>query len=157
MQTHPSLLSAAVTLGTAMCFGAAAIAADPPTEGTFGGTTAGNATYRAVQVGKERLLLVVNDFDATTGNGLSDHTIANCFGLGTSPRVWVTAMATALRVPWSFQPVVTSESYDRKGRRSVQDFCAGHGPFFLSQPHCLFRPQPDAMMAIPTCLVTAMS
>ncbi len=74
MQTHPSLLSAAVTLGTAMCFEAAAIAADPPKEGTFGGTTAGNATYRAVQVGKERLLLVVNDFDATTGNGLSDDT-----------------------------------------------------------------------------------
>jgi hypothetical protein len=82
MQTHPSLLSAAATLGAAMFMGAAAIAADLPKEGTYSGTTSGYGTYKAMPVGKERLLLVFNDFDSTTGNGLFDHTTSNCFGLG---------------------------------------------------------------------------
>jgi hypothetical protein len=83
MQTHLSLLSsAAVTLGTALLMGASAIAADLPKEGAFSGTTVGNGTYKAIPVGKERLLLVFNDSDATTGDGLFDHTISNCFGLG---------------------------------------------------------------------------
>lgn len=81
MQSRTCLLTV-FTLSTAMAFGAAAMAADLPKEGTFSGTGTGHGTYKAIVIGKERMLLVVNDYAATVSNGFGDHITWNCFGLG---------------------------------------------------------------------------
>ena len=47
----------AFTLGTAMAFGAAAMAADLPKEGTYSVTYSGLGTFKAVPVGKERMVI----------------------------------------------------------------------------------------------------
>ena len=54
---QPRTCLSAFTLSTAMTFGAAAIAADLPKEGTFSGTYAGAGTFlKTYPVGKERSL-----------------------------------------------------------------------------------------------------
>jgi hypothetical protein len=81
MQSHRSILSA-FTLSTAMAFGAAAMAADPPKEGTYSGTFSGLATVKATQIGKEKLLTVLDANASVLTNGLLDHTTWHCYGLG---------------------------------------------------------------------------
>ena len=72
----------AFALTAAVAFGAAAMAADLPKEGTFSGKPAGYGTFRAVAIGKERLLIVIDDNSLMLTNGFADHTAWNCFGLG---------------------------------------------------------------------------
>jgi hypothetical protein len=55
-----------------LALGAAALAADLPKEGTFSGTFSGVGTYKAYQVGKERLLLVFDENELQLTNGLLD-------------------------------------------------------------------------------------
>jgi hypothetical protein len=56
MQPRATFLSA-VTLGTAMVLGTAAMAIDLPKEGTYSGTYSAFGTCKATAIGKERLLL----------------------------------------------------------------------------------------------------
>jgi hypothetical protein len=53
MQPRPCILLT-FALGMTLAFGAAALAADLPKEGTFNGTFSGVGTYKASPVGKER-------------------------------------------------------------------------------------------------------
>jgi hypothetical protein len=82
MQTHPSLLSAAVTLGAAMFVGAAAIAADLPKEGTFSGNETATGTYKVYPIGKDRAVLNYELNGVTVGSGLVDHVTRHCYGEG---------------------------------------------------------------------------
>jgi hypothetical protein len=81
MQPRTRLFSA-FTLSTAMAFGAAAMAADLPKEGTFSGTYSSAGTYKAHPVGKERVLAVYDENGLTVGNGLLDHMTWHCDVLG---------------------------------------------------------------------------
>lgn len=80
MQPRTCMLSA-LTLGTAMFLGAAAIAADLPKEGTFSGTYSGFGTDKVTLIGKERLLDAFDENGLTLTNGLLDHATLHCFGL----------------------------------------------------------------------------
>jgi hypothetical protein len=71
----------AFTLSTAMGFGAAALAADLPKEGTFSGTYSATSTYKAYLVGKERVLVTYDENGLTVGKGFYDHMTWHCFGL----------------------------------------------------------------------------
>jgi hypothetical protein len=81
MQPRTCILST-FALGMTLAFGAAALAADQPKEGTFSGTFSGVGTYKAYPVGKERLLLVFDENELQLTNGLLDHTTWHCWGLG---------------------------------------------------------------------------
>ena len=78
MQQHTCILTGC-TLITAMTFGAAAIAADLPKEGTFSGTYAGAFTLKAYTIGKERMVGVGDSNDFTVGKGFLDHMTWHCF------------------------------------------------------------------------------
>jgi hypothetical protein len=80
MQSRTCILPA-FTLGTAMAFGVAALAADLPKEGTFRGTYSGVGTAKATSIGKERLLMTWNETGLQLSNGLFDHTTLQCSGL----------------------------------------------------------------------------
>ena len=58
------------------------MADDLPREGTFSGVSTGHGTYKAIAIGKERLLLTFNDYAASVSDGFGDHITWNCFGLG---------------------------------------------------------------------------
>lgn len=81
MQSHTCKL-ATFALTLAMAFGAAALAADLPKEGTFSGTSAEFGTIKATPVGKERLLVAFDENGSVVSNGLLDHTTVHCWGLG---------------------------------------------------------------------------
>jgi hypothetical protein len=72
MQSRTCLFSA-FTLSVAMVFGAAALAADLPKEGTFSGTYSGFGTFKATLVGKERVVAVWDANAITVGKGIWDH------------------------------------------------------------------------------------
>ena len=69
-------------LGAAIFFGATALAADLPKEGTFNGTFYGVtiSTSKVTSVGKERGLLVFENNGMTVGAGLVDHLGWHCLG-----------------------------------------------------------------------------
>jgi hypothetical protein len=76
---HKWILSA-FTLGAALAFGVAAIAADLPKEGTYSGTFSGFGAFKATPIGKERLLVVWDETAMSLTNGLLDHFTWRCFG-----------------------------------------------------------------------------
>jgi hypothetical protein len=71
---------AASMLGAAIFFGATALAADLPKEGTFNGTFYGVATIKATPIGKERVLVALENNGMTIGTGLIDHMGWHCLG-----------------------------------------------------------------------------
>jgi len=80
MQSRTCIMSA-FTLSISVAFGAAAMAADLPKEGTFSGTFSGVGTAKATAIGKERLLLVFDENGLQLTNGFLDHTTWHCWGL----------------------------------------------------------------------------
>jgi hypothetical protein len=81
MQLRTCLWSA-VTLGTILTFGAAAMAADMSKEGTISGTYSGFGTFKGTPIGKERLLLSWDENGLQLTNGLLDHVTFHCWGMG---------------------------------------------------------------------------
>ena len=79
MRLRTCILSA-FTLSTGMAFGAAAMAADLPKEGTYTGTWTGLGTYKTTQVGPDRLLVNSNSTGVFQTNGFLDHTVMRCWG-----------------------------------------------------------------------------
>jgi hypothetical protein len=72
-----------LTLGTAMAFGAAAVAADPPKEGTYKVVYTAAGMIKPVVVGKDRVLLVESDeHGLTVGEGILDRMTWQCWGMG---------------------------------------------------------------------------
>jgi hypothetical protein len=94
MQQRTSILSA-FTLTTAMAFGAAAMAADLPKEGTYKGTYAAVGTVKANPIGKDRLLTVFDETGLQVTDGFSDRTTWHCWGRVTLRKEWVESRATA--------------------------------------------------------------
>ena len=80
MQSRTWLLTA-VALNACIVFGAAAVAADLPKEGTYSGTYAGFGTAKVTAIAKERLLVAFDENALKVGAGLLDHTTSHCFGL----------------------------------------------------------------------------
>jgi hypothetical protein len=78
---HTRLLSAA-TLSAAMAFGAAAMSADSPKEGTDSITYSDFSTNKAYPVGKERLLPAFDNNGLSVGTGVLDRMTWHCFGVG---------------------------------------------------------------------------
>jgi hypothetical protein len=111
MQPRACMLTAAV-LNAAMAFGVAAMAADLPKEGTFSGTFSGFNTNKATTVGKEWLLVVVDDNGLTVGNGFLDHATWHCSGL------YPVANGMA---QWNGYCAVTSPSGDQIVTSTVSD------------------------------------
>ena len=81
MRLRTGMLSA-FTLSTAMSFGIAAMAGDLPKEGSDTGTYSGFGTYKAIPVGKERLLIVWDENGLNLSDGYQDHTAVHCWGTG---------------------------------------------------------------------------
>jgi hypothetical protein len=81
MRTRSCSLSA-FTLSTAMAFGAAAMAADLPKEGTYKGTYASVGTFKNNPIGKDRLLTVFDETGLQVTDGFTDHTTWHCWGTG---------------------------------------------------------------------------
>ncbi len=79
MQQRRCIL-AGCALITVTSFGAAAMAADLPREGTFSGTYAGGGTFRTYPVGKERVLGTFEANSFTIGKGFLDHMTWHCVG-----------------------------------------------------------------------------
>jgi hypothetical protein len=79
MQSRTNILTG-ITLMAAMTVSAAAMAADLPKEGTFGGTYAGVVTSKIYPAGKDRVLLAFDDNGLTLGNGFLDHMTWHCIG-----------------------------------------------------------------------------
>ena len=67
--SHIRALSA-ITLGAAMLFGAAATAADLPKEGKVSGSYYSVGTAKATPIGKERLLVALDETGLQLSNGL---------------------------------------------------------------------------------------
>jgi hypothetical protein len=66
-----------------MAFGAAAMAADLPKEGTYSGTYSAFGTAKVTSIGKERVLLTISDENGMSlSNGFLDHMIWHCWGSG---------------------------------------------------------------------------
>ncbi len=80
MQSRTCMLSA-FALGTTMAFGVAAMAADLPKQGTFSFTYSSYGVAKATQVGKDRLLVVLDENGLTVGDGPTDHMRWHCFGI----------------------------------------------------------------------------
>ena len=81
MQSRTCILSA-FTLSTSMVFGATAMAADLPKEGTFSGTYSAVGTSKTIPIGKERLSLMFDENGLTVDEGLFNHFTWHCWGLG---------------------------------------------------------------------------
>jgi hypothetical protein len=81
MQSRTCIMSA-FTLSTSMAFGAAAMAADLPKEGTFSGTYSAVGTTKVLPIGKERVLLTFDENGLSVGEGLFNHWTWHCWGLG---------------------------------------------------------------------------
>jgi hypothetical protein len=82
MQSCTRLLSALpFTLGFALAFNTAAVAADLAKEGTYSVTFSGFGTFKSTAVGKDVVLLAWDESGTLVGNGLLDHMTAHCFGL----------------------------------------------------------------------------
>jgi hypothetical protein len=79
MQPRTRILSA-FTLSAGMAFGAVAMAADMPKEGTFTGAYTGWGTYKATQIGPDRLLVSYDQNGVTLTNGFTDHMVWRCWG-----------------------------------------------------------------------------
>ena len=81
MQLHTCMLSA-LTLGTAMSFGIAGIAADLPKEGSYKGFYAAVGTIKTNSVGKDRSFESFDETGLEVTGGFLDHTTWRCWGIG---------------------------------------------------------------------------
>src|ERR1700733_9395957 len=79
MRTHKCTLSA-LTLAGAMTWGAPALAADLPKEGTFSGTFTSAGTWKGAVVGKDRYVVATDENGLYVGTGFLDRMTAHCFG-----------------------------------------------------------------------------
>ena len=79
MKLRKCLLSA-VTLGTAVLMGSAAMAADLPKEGTWNVTNSGFGTAKGVTSGG-RTMAAFDENTLQVGEGLLDHMTSHCWGL----------------------------------------------------------------------------
>jgi hypothetical protein len=111
MQPRTYILSA-LTLSSGIAFGATAMAADLPKEGTFNGTYSGFNTFKAITVGKEWLLSVVDVNGLTVGNGFLDHATWHC------PILYNVASGMG---QWQGYCVVTNAAGDQVVTTSVSD------------------------------------
>jgi hypothetical protein len=80
MQLRTGILSA-FTLGTAIAFGAAAMAADMPKEGTYNADYSSFGTSKATAIGKERVLVTFDENGLWLSKGFAEHMTWHCFGL----------------------------------------------------------------------------
>jgi hypothetical protein len=80
MQLRTGILSA-FTLGTAIAFGAAAMAADMPKEGTYNADYTSFGTSKATAIGKERVLVTFDENSLWLSKGFAEHMTWHCFGL----------------------------------------------------------------------------
>jgi hypothetical protein len=134
MQSHRSILSA-FTLSTGMVFGAAAIAADLPKEGTVGGTYSSFGTIKSTSIGKERLLLVFDEHGVTLSDGFLDQMTWHCWGLADFPNGMDAAAhgncvgidAAGDQISGDF--LQEKHKIDAKDVRSSFTFTAGTGKF----------------------------
>ena len=78
------LVTGILMLGTA--FGTAGLAADPqqsfPKEGTWKGQYTSYGANKAVEVGKERVLVTFDEHGTTLGDGIFNEVIWHCWGQG---------------------------------------------------------------------------
>ena len=70
-----------LTVSAAMLFGAAALGADLPKEGTFSTTYSTFGTVKATPVGKQVELFAFDENGLSVGKGLLDHLTWHCWGL----------------------------------------------------------------------------
>ncbi len=80
MRTHRCTLPA-LTLTAAMTFGATAMAADLPKEGTFNATYSAFGTIKVTTIGKERVMFVFDENGLTRSDGFLDHMTTHCWGM----------------------------------------------------------------------------
>jgi hypothetical protein len=81
MQSRRCTLTAAFTLSSAV-FNVAAMAAELPKDGSFGGTETGAGTYKLYPVGKDRAVFNWEINGVTIGTGIVDHVTRHCYGEG---------------------------------------------------------------------------
>lgn len=75
MQPRTCLLSA-FTLSAGLAFGSAANAGDLPKEGSYNPIYTSSAAFKAIPVGKERVLIYFSDeHGQTQADGFLDHTV----------------------------------------------------------------------------------
>jgi hypothetical protein len=71
----------ALTLSTGMSFGAAAIAADMPKEGTYNADYTAFGTFKVTAIGKERVLVSGDENGLWLSKGFGNHVTWHCFVL----------------------------------------------------------------------------
>jgi hypothetical protein len=79
MQPRTFILT--VTLGTAMAFGTTTLADELPKEGTYNTDYYAYGTFKAVTIGKDRVLATFDENGLWPNKGFGDHVTWHCFGL----------------------------------------------------------------------------
>jgi hypothetical protein len=77
-----SRLAAPVVVVPLLVLGLASPAAAQTKEATYKGTYAAYGTYKATQIGKDRLLLVADENGLNLTDGFADHTTFHCWAIG---------------------------------------------------------------------------
>jgi hypothetical protein len=108
---------------TSMAFGAAAVAADLPKEGTFTGTFPAAGTAKVYPVGKEQATVQWDANGLTVGTGVLDHMTWHCFG-GLD--------ATSGISQWSGRCVATDPAGDQIVSNWTSDKYAADGKTYLA-------------------------
>ena len=81
-RNHQGHALALLGLGAALAFSAAAMAGDLPKEGQYKGTYSAFGMAKAVAVGKDRVLLRLDENGQMVTDGFLDHTTWHCWGIG---------------------------------------------------------------------------
>jgi hypothetical protein len=79
---HLGSQAAAFALGTALAVGTSSYALAQPKEGAYKGTYSALGTAKAVAVGKDRVLLILDENGLMVTDGFLDHTTWHCWGIG---------------------------------------------------------------------------
>jgi hypothetical protein len=74
--------AAAFALGAALAVGISSYASAQPKEGTYKGAYSGFGTAKVVAVGKDRVLLTLDENGLTVTDGFLDHMTWHCWGIG---------------------------------------------------------------------------
>jgi hypothetical protein len=118
-----------------MAFGAAAMAADLPKEGTFTHTYSSYGVAKATQIGKDRLLVVLDENGLTVGDGLTDHVRWHCFGMEDATKGMAQAQYYCVGTdPGGDQIVIDAATdgkfaVDAKSLRGTSTFTTGTGKY----------------------------
>ena len=93
------------TIVTAIAFAAVApgAASAQTKEGTYKGTYAANGTFKATAIGKDRVLLVADEYGMGVTDGFLDHFTWHCWGLEITLTVWGKTTAFV----WELAPMET--------------------------------------------------